>query len=260
MSRRSTGVPLDPPDEENSPGRSAPGGARVVASTTSLSSTSPRIMPATASSRHDSSSSSSSGDISNNPLLLTKMILRKFMRIVKSDHIAVIVMKDILMGVIAGAIIVTIIIALDYRGIIRVKSAERLRNQMTAAVADPAFIASLEEEMEVKFMDVNEYNEKQQELNNVTPLLEKKKAELTSKTEELEKLRMEVDPLKKEYDRLVNDPKNPIKLWCGDCNWPRGGPKKSCDSRLEFMMDTYGVAVIEGKIAIMKDGRCKKSE
>jgi len=49
MSRRSTGVPLDPPDEENSPGRSAPvGGARViVASTTSRSSTSPRIMPDT---------------------------------------------------------------------------------------------------------------------------------------------------------------------------------------------------------------------
>jgi len=188
------------------------------------------------------------------------MILRKFMTIVKSDHIAVTVMKDILLGVIAGAIFVTIIIALDYSGIIRVKSAKRLRNQMTAAVADPAFIASLEEEMEVKFMDVNEYNEKQEELNNVTPLLEKKKADLTSKTEELEKLRMEVDPLKKEYDRLVNDPKNPIKLWCGDCNWPRGGPKKSCDARLEFTIDTYGVAVIEGKIAIMKDGRCKKSE
>ena len=118
----------------------------------------------------------------------------------------------------------------------------------------------VEEEMEVKFMDVNEYNEKQQELNNVTPLLEKKKAELTSKTEELEKLRKEIDPLKKEFETVFNDPKNPIKLWCGDCNWPRGGPKKSCDSRLEFTMDTYGVAVIEGKIAIMKDGRCKKSE
>ena len=258
MSRRSTGVPLDPPDvesQENSPGRSsAP--SRLVASTTSRSSTAPRIMPATASPRHHSSS----GDISNNPLLLTKMVLRKFMTIVKSDHIAITVMKDILLGVIAGAIVVTIIIALDYRGIIRVKSAERLRNQMTAAVADPAFIASLEEEMEVKFMDVNEYNKKQEELKNVNPLLEKKKAELASKTEELDKLRKEIDPLKKEHDRLVNDPKNPVKLWCGDCNWPRGGPKKSCDSRLEFVMDTYGVAVIEGKIEIMKDGRCKKSE
>ena len=80
---------------------------------------------------------------------------------------------------------------------------------MTAAVADPAFIASLEEEMEVKFMDVNEYNKKQEELKNVNPLLEKKKAELASKTEELEKLRKEVDPLKQEYETLSNDPKNP---------------------------------------------------
>ena len=187
------------------------------------------------------------------------------MRIVKSDHIAVTVMKDILLGVIAGAIIVTIIIALDYHGIIRVKSAKRLRNQMTAAVADPAFIASLEEEMEVKFMDVNEYNEKQKELNNVTPLLEKKKAELTSKTEDLGMLRMEVDPSKKEYDSLVNDPKNPIKLWCGDCNWPRGGQKKSCDERLNFIIASLGEdmkwnSIIKGKIEIMKDGRCKKSE
>lgn len=246
MSRRSAGDPLDPPDvesQENSLGRSssAPGGTRLMAST---------------SPRHHSSS----GDIGNNPLLLTKMVLRKFMTIVKSDHIAITVMKDILLGVVAGAIIVTIIIALDYRGIIRVKSAERLRNQMTAAVADPAFIASLEEEMEVKFMDVNEYNKLQEELKNVNPLLEKKKAELASKTEELDKLRKEVEPLRKEFETMFNDPKNPVKLWCGDCNWPRGGPKKSCDTRLEFMIDTYGVAVIEGKIAIMKDGRCKKSE
>lgn len=208
---------------------------------------------------------------STNPIIIARIILRKAITLVFRDHNFIIRnLKDIIIGITFGAITVTILIALDYRGIINVESARTLRKVASKVINDPLVIANLEKELDVKIIKIERYNTIEQELkvaNTNMTIMEKK---MEYYTKDLKEKLKELESVKKEYDTLYNKIQTLDwkQIFCGECIYGHmhGGEKKqtttttTCDKRVAFLLEKYDKWSIDAKYLIMQDFTCKRSD
>jgi hypothetical protein len=201
------------------------------------------------------------GRTTSNPITLPIIILCKFFAFVSNNETKVVQsLKDILLGVILGVIFVTSLTILDYRGIINVESARKIRMTLSTAFSDKRAIAEFERQMGVKVMPIEKYNMVQKEIESLIQKLPLLEPRLTNMTKKLEETLKEMEPIKKEFDLLSKHPKVGLDKFCGDCNWPRSGPKQSCNARVDIISKKLKKRILEAKLLIMKDGRCKMYE
>jgi len=161
------------------------------------------------------------------------------------------ILRDILLGSILGLLTISLLVVLDHSDIIHLQSAHNFRNAAFALLNDPETVSYMEENLDMKFVSVGEYNTirtdtevAMKEIERLTPLIEERTVELNEKKEVL-------DTLTKEYNELMSSPILGLDKFCGTCPWGGGG-RASCDERVAYLMNKYGNSLHEAKMGAMK--------
>mmetsp|Transcript_15529 Transcript_15529/g.33623 ORF Transcript_15529/g.33623 Transcript_15529/m.33623 type:complete len:214 (+) Transcript_15529:283-924(+) len=165
------------------------------------------------------------------------------------------VIKDIIAGTIFGVILLMFLIFLDYKNIIRLRSARGLRQAAFEMIADPEMVQSIEEYMDVKFIPMEVYNDMTHELSrHRTAVAEMVKYGISVYEIELEEKRKEVEPLKQEQEEwgAKMDKLAGLDKWCGKCN----AGMHNCDVRVTYLKNTYGNTERVAKVNLMNKGKC----
>lgn len=261
MSLRSKGAdPPDAPDEESqsllvdksTPERSAPRHTTTTASSA----------PSPAISAFDRMAQANNN---HNPILLAKLVGRRFLHLMLSEEdadpsslgFAIGLLKDIILGIVFGVLTISLVIVLDHRNIIHLQSAHHLRDNVYATMSNPDNLAYLEEETGMKFMSFEEYDRAKKEIDSALSLTEQAKTKLDERTKELEEKKKELETVKEEYEKAKSDPTfKELDNFCESCKW---GPT-NCLARANYIVDTYNQGKISAMMALMKEGKCKKSE
>ena len=260
MSLRSKGA--DPPDEESQSllvDKSTPEIARVAPQNTTTTASS---APSPAISAFDRMAQANN---THNPILLAKLVGRRFLHLMLSEEdadpssnlgFAIGLLKDIILGIVFGVLTISLVIVLDHRNIIHLQSAHHLRDNVYATMSNPDNLAYLEEETGMKFMSFEEYDSVKKEVDSSLSLTEQAKTKLDERTKELEERKKELETVKEEYEKVKSDPKfKELDNFCESCKW---GPT-NCGARVNYLVDTYNQGKIFSMIALMKEGKCKKS-
>ncbi|KAL3792477.1 hypothetical protein HJC23_000949 [Cyclotella cryptica] len=204
-----------------------------------------------------------------NPMLYSKLILRKVFAIVSSDedetapsaangYGIITLLKDVTIGTVFGVLTISILIFLDHINVIHLQSAHNFRQSAFSVVNDPETLATLEESAGLKFIPVSDYNAMKSEIEAATGKVAKVKDTMAERIKETEEKKAELGPLQAEYEKLLKESTLELDKWCGECSWMGG---TSCDSRKQYFMDQYGHTEIFSKVAIMKQSPgCKKKD
>ena len=267
--RQAKDAPADPPDDDEEKGLLDNAPERAP----------PRPSPVRSAQQQQQQSSSPSRSVmsafdsmasatrTQNPIMLAKLIFRKFLHLLTTDEdesdprtpfgYTIALLKDIILGIVFGFLTISFAIVLDHRNIIHFQSAHHVRDAAYASMSDPATIKVLEEELEMKFMPVADYEAAQQEISKSQSTLDEIKSKLESREKELEEATTKLKAVQDEKEELMKNPKfAELDNFCEGCKW--GGPG-NCGARVQYLMDTYN----QGKIAVMLDlmgkGLCKKN-
>mmetsp|Transcript_24217 Transcript_24217/g.36052 ORF Transcript_24217/g.36052 Transcript_24217/m.36052 type:complete len:268 (-) Transcript_24217:165-968(-) len=263
--RQAKDAPADPPEDEENQSQSLLNNAPPRAAAAPRSFTQPS----------SASSSSSSPAISafdamaaatntQNPLMLAKLVARKFILLLTTEQeedpntrvgFTVALLKDVILGVVFGFLTISFAIVLDHRNIIHIQSAHHLRDASYSAMSDPATLAMIEAETDMKFMPAVDYEAAKKEIEDSQSSLEAIKLKLEERTAELEEVAKSMKALEEEKETLMKDPKiTEVANFCTGCSW--GGPG-NCGTRVQYLMDTYNNAKITAMLALMEQGKCK---
>lgn len=196
----------------------------------------------------------------HNPFFLVKAVFRKVFDILTADGEDltltgrfVSLLKDTLAGIILGITAIFLVIFLDHRNIVHFQSAHHFREAAFQSLKNPETIANVEESSGLKFMAMDEYEYKKKEIEDsavrITSLTEK----LKKQNQEAEEKQKEVELVKVEYDSLVGNPLVGLDKYCGSCTW---APGKTCDARVQFMINTYNMGPIAAKVHAMGVPSC----
>lgn len=124
-------------------------------------------------------------------------------------------------------------------------------------MSDPATIKMLEEELEMKFMPVADYESAQQEISKSQSTLDEIQTKLESREKELEEATAKLKAVQDEKDELMKNPKfAALDNFCEGCKW--GGPG-NCGARVQYMMDTYNLGKVAAMLDLMDKDKCKKN-
>mmetsp|Transcript_28715 Transcript_28715/g.48821 ORF Transcript_28715/g.48821 Transcript_28715/m.48821 type:complete len:270 (+) Transcript_28715:84-893(+) len=266
--RQAKDAPADPPEDEENQSQSLLNNASPRAAAAPRSFTQP--------SSASSSSSSSSPAISafdamatatntQNPLMLAKLVARKFILLLTTEQeedpntrvgFTVALLKDVILGVVFGFLTISFAIVLDHRNIIHIQSAHHLRDASYSAMSDPATLAMIEAETDMKFMPAVDYEAAKKEIEDSQTTLEAVKVKLEERTAELEEVTKSMQALEEEKEALMKDPKMAeLDNFCSGCSW---GGSANCGARVQYLMDTYNNAKVSAMLALMEQGKCKK--
>mmetsp|Transcript_1157 Transcript_1157/g.2492 ORF Transcript_1157/g.2492 Transcript_1157/m.2492 type:complete len:239 (+) Transcript_1157:278-994(+) len=200
----------------------------------------------------------------HNPVFLAKVVARKVFDIIMADDddadlmtVAGIVtlLKDIILGVILGVLTISFLILLDHRNIVHFQSAHNFRNAAFQLMNDPETIASLEEDSEMKFVTLQEYESKMKEIDGVQEKIKNSQETLEKRNKEAEEKQKEIEEIKDEHKKLMENPLLGLANYNGGGRW---SGKLSCDQRVSYLQDTYNTRPLIAKIDAMKHEGCKK--
>lgn len=222
---------------------------------------SPKISTAfAAASTSDSISAPGAG---KNPVFLAKLITRKVLALlVSSDEEDVTqpggfvtLLKDVIVGIILGMMTISFLIFLDHRGVVHFQSAHNFRNAAFQLLNEPETIANIEESSDLKFMTITEYESKRKEIDSVAEKLAQNEEVLRKRTDEAEANKKEVEGVREEWEKLMGNPLLQLDTYCGGCPWGGG---KSCDSRVQYLKETYNTRPVQAKLSAMTHISCIK--
>ena len=163
--------------------------------------------------------------------------------------------QDVIVGTIMAMVILSMVMWLDFVGVVHFDSAHSLRNSAFQVVNDPETLAGLEDSTGLKFMKVEEFSVIDEEINKYVEMSAKKQVVLDEKSKMLEESRKEVEPLREELKKLES--KLELDKFCGSCAW-KG--RQNCNARLAYAMDKYKQSSSAAKAAIMQnDPQCKSA-
>jgi len=162
-------------------------------------------------------------------------------------------LKDVIGGIIFGVMTISFLILLDHRGVVHFQSAHNFRNAAFQLLNDPETIANVEESSDLKFMTIIEYESKRKELDSVVEKKAGNEEILKKRTEEAEVKKKEVEGMREEYEKLMGNPLLQLDSYCGGCIW---GGKTRCDTRVQFLKDTYNTRPIQAKLSAMLHESC----
>eukprot|EP00580_Thalassiosira_gravida_P004276 CAMPEP_0201625564 /NCGR_PEP_ID=MMETSP0493-20130528/1312_1 /ASSEMBLY_ACC=CAM_ASM_000838 /TAXON_ID=420259 /ORGANISM="Thalassiosira gravida, Strain GMp14c1" /LENGTH=248 /DNA_ID=CAMNT_0048095565 /DNA_START=46 /DNA_END=792 /DNA_ORIENTATION=- len=221
---------------------------------------SPKISTAfAAASTSDSFSAPGAG---KNPVFLAKVIARKVLALLASSSDEegvtqpsgfIALLKDVIVGIILGVMTISTLIFLDHRDVVHFQSAHNFRNAAFQLLNDPETIANVEESSDLKFMTIIEYESKRKELDSVVEKKAGNEEILKKRTEEAEVKKKEVEGMREEYEKLMGNPLLQLGSFCGSCSWKAG---TTCDSRVQFLKDTYNTRPIHAKLNAMLHESC----
>ena len=201
-----------------------------------------------------------------NPIILSKLIFQKVIALLASSDEGdgditqprgiIVVLKEIVVGLIIGAMIVFTLIFLDHRNIIHLQSAHNARNAAFQLLTDPETISNIEESADLKIINMSDYESMKKEIDTATVRIKEHEDKLSEQTKELEEKSKEIESMKDDYEKLMNDPVLGLDKFCGECTW---AGKITCDQRVQFMKDNYNMRPVSAKMSAMDVPTCKKS-
>jgi hypothetical protein len=197
--------------------------------------------------------------LQHNPFFVARLVLRKVGELITNDDEDVQdittwggiigLLKDIVIGIVFGLVSVSFLIFLDHKDVIHLQSAHQYRNIGLQMMRDPETRTNAEENSGLKFMEADEYQKKFSEVNSY-PAKMKTLEENTKKIlEDLEVAKKEHAAIKPGYDILALDPMLGLDKFCGECSWNGG---TNCNARLGYLMTTYGLQTVKGRLELMK--------
>lgn len=157
--------------------------------------------------------------------------------------------KDIAIGTLFGLFFLLFVSILPRR-----KSSSRQRSVAYELLLDPEWTKTIEENNDVKFVDLDIYNAMQKEIRHEGGFgsMSKHTANYEENSKKLESNRQQLEEGVKERDELKQELESSLSNWCGHCKSGFG----NCDARLTFLQDRYGTNGYKGRIDIMKEGKC----
>ena len=201
-----------------------------------------------------------------NPVLLAKLVLTKFVLLLTSENeedpntrlgFTLALLKDVILGITFGLIIVSLAITLDHRNIIHIESAHNLRNAAYASLSDPETLQYVETETGMKFLSLEEYESIQDEITFLDAKVDAIQEKLVKYDSELETAAKNLEELTKEMDDLLQNSPG-LKIldeFCGRCSW---AGRTNCNARVKYLVDKYNNPPVAMRMALLKQGKCKK--
>mmetsp|Transcript_23273 Transcript_23273/g.37983 ORF Transcript_23273/g.37983 Transcript_23273/m.37983 type:complete len:220 (+) Transcript_23273:58-717(+) len=164
-------------------------------------------------------------------------------------------LKDIIVGIILGVILISTSIYLDYHDVIHSRGAHNVRNATLQLLDNSETIANLEESFELKFMKMNEYESNRKEIDSVAEKLAFRNEDLEKRTAEAEGKHKEAESIRPEHESLMLMANTQFELdkYCGECMWVG---KTTCNQRVQFLKRTYSTGRANAKIDAMKLPTC----
>ena len=169
------------------------------------------------------------------------------------------VLRDIIVGSILGLLTISFIMFLDHRNIIHLQSAHNFRDAAFNNLLhnDPETISYMETNMDMKFMPMGEYNSTLKEIDKAMQEKDRLVKLLLERTVEGNEKKEVLDTLSKEYNDLLSNPVLGLDNLCGSCKWGGAG---TCDERVQYLMNNYGLSLVTAKFAAMeKHESCRKA-
>mmetsp|Transcript_37101 Transcript_37101/g.78311 ORF Transcript_37101/g.78311 Transcript_37101/m.78311 type:complete len:325 (+) Transcript_37101:85-1059(+) len=192
-------------------------------------------------------------DLSRNPIVLTKIILRKVIQLIalvataadydrnKPGLTIIVALKDIIIGMLWGSIVLFIIEHRRYTNVDSIKS----------LIINPENVKKIEESTGWKIMCMPEWDIKHGEITGLPKQLEEYQQQIDQFNTELKGYKEEIKNGKKEYDDMIL--RLGLDKYCGDCVWGGG---KTCDQRVDYLQGTYKTPKWEARISAMKKPNC----
>jgi len=168
--------------------------------------------------------------------------------------IAITLLKEAMLGVIIAFFLVSFLLTLDHRLLLRLPTARNFRKATFAVMNDQETLKNFEENAGLKFMNMEEYESNMLEIAetaNKTKLAEKI---LAIRSVDLVQLKQEMLPYHVEFPELFS--KLGLDEFCDTCVW---GMRLTCMQRVEGLESTYNTPKFEAMVSAMQKESCKKS-
>mmetsp|Transcript_16208 Transcript_16208/g.29270 ORF Transcript_16208/g.29270 Transcript_16208/m.29270 type:complete len:228 (+) Transcript_16208:305-988(+) len=194
---------------------------------------------------------------SHGPVFLVKAIVGKVVTIFRGSEDndgAIELSRDFTLGIIFGLFMIANLVILDHTNIIHSDSAHNIRRTGFKLLNDPETLAFVEESSDLKFLPMYLYDNMREEITSQKRNAELQKVVDKRTAEENEKIR-EKEALKKEFESLVNHPTLELDKYCGGCIWNLA---TTCNGRVTFLQDKYGMGLYSAKLSAMEIKTCKK--
>lgn len=198
-----------------------------------------------------------SGTITATPPNSGVVLARRWFRLVARDihgtsgNVFLDLTKEIVIGTLCGVLFILFLSFLDYRNILPNRSGGRLRSAAYELVSDPEWMHTIEENIDVRFLDMDIFDAMKNEISNMPGKLDdyeefqKKVKELEAEKQKLEKATAEVNDLIAKLG--VNTDK-----WCGGCKGGWG----NCEGRKRYIVENYHTSEKKAMVDIMLQGKC----
>lgn len=167
-------------------------------------------------------------------------------------------LKDVIIGILLGMIMVFTTNFLDYHGIVHFQSAHHVRTAALRVFNHPETITNIEESSHLKFMNYAEYESIRMEIDVVDEELAFRAEEIDKRTLEDRTKRTEIEAIQKEHDRLIQLANEywGLDRYCPECRW---GGSVSCETRVSYLKRTYGVGTMEATVSALQKESCKRA-
>jgi hypothetical protein len=196
--------------------------------------------------------------LQHNPFFITQLVLRKVDELITSNNEdedntssggIIVFLRDTVIGIVFELISVLILIFLDHKDVIHLQSAHGYRNIGLQMMRNPETRKNVEENSGLKFMEAEEYQNKFAEINSYPAKMKPQEENTKQVLEDLEVAKKEHAAIKPWYAILALDPMLGLDKFCGECSWNGG---TNCDACLSYLMSTYGLRPVKGKLELMK--------
>ncbi len=198
-------------------------------------------------------------DVGPNPpiALLRKLCITVFGRNTIRRNTFFNIFKDLIAGTLLGIALVFFLFFLDYHNFIHLGSARAFRDAAFYLVMDPNTIRYVEYSLGLKFISVDIYNAKNDELKRMLTKIKNKQRDIVIDQKKINEILIEAAPFDQEYDELMTRANNFFELdkFCANCKF-KGST--TCGGRMDYLMEKYGDSLLKSKIAVLSFPQCKK--
>ena len=164
-------------------------------------------------------------------------------------------LKDIVSGILFGALGMSVLLLLDYGNIINLETARVFRRTASEIFNNPEIFESIGGDLDKRVISLDAYNAMQKELSDSKVVIESEYSIFTARSTKDANLKAELATLKKEYDTLIQ--KAGLDVFCPHCKWGMG---MSCQQRVNYMLESYSDTAnyIECVNKLVEEGKTKK--
>mmetsp|Transcript_14139 Transcript_14139/g.28830 ORF Transcript_14139/g.28830 Transcript_14139/m.28830 type:complete len:247 (+) Transcript_14139:172-912(+) len=204
------------------------------------------------------STSARKANVSSNPsvALLRRLLITRTIQNRTRGETFFNVFKDIIAGTFLGILLVFFLFSLDYHHFIQLGSARTFRDAAFYLITDPRTIRYVENSLRLKFISVDIYNAKSDELKRMLTKIKNKQRDIEIDEKKVNEILIDATPFDQEYDELMVRANHLFGLdnFCVNCKF-KGST--TCGGRMNYLMDKYGDSQLKSKVAMLSFPQCK---